>query len=956
MNDIVITNTITISNSNFIIDSIGDVLINTAGTLYDELHSVLLSLGSLTPELRYTKLKTYFSICKKKLVQLLSISKWLTIPGKVEYFQNINSLRDQLTQIENLLNEAEYTLYCTHSHLFSRRVRSLNVTAAKDILAKGTYPYIPIEVFTCGVEPSIKYSNDEKAAMNKRLAICIRAKLALYDKIPTEITCSNIIDGLLILKRPYLYEVGITLSYASEKAPWKVIGFRILSDIHKNENVKIPKNLYDKETYEHEVMKILCKSNNNIQKNDESSMNTNDKPNNNNDNDYKNLVSIHKICIHASLAICLRLFYVLANNHAKTIKRDLLVDFHENNDASSLKISFWKNSTTGNLLYELRIIHARIQSSSSSSRSGTIIGNRFFLELYSRHQDKEKLDCKQIKGLQETLNAEDFVTNGSTLSGLLTHVFSIIAESKLKLLLARLLITPEVITAMGLGLKVELNNEKLGIVLSFGSFSSELVIGVDNQYGKFITIYNGNSSHANIDIFLNEINNIETENYIIRVQEESGINADAANQQLLLKPFITAELILFQLAVGHWTHLFRCVGELELAPINGNFLLESNGIKFSGETLIFELSSCRSQAALNNYIISNAMMSIPQAYMLPDKMLTKRAVEEMDPCNTPLLKKLKPNEMLLNGPDIFVYLVLIIDKSYSATTSALLCSRNKNHLFLPTVTSSIAFDALQFYSENSGSEIRHVINSAYEWKSSITNKDASVRPYTIALSSLNDNDNDTSNDLYYMSYFSEVSVTVLAIRKGDADIDVVFLLLQEAESRVKDGLTSITPSVFEELMNKSEVLMKAKVTLRRSSSSLSPVIESITSNFDKKYDAVCHQHLHVYISHIQADGNNIFSAIIDSLHRGRLLLEFYGVLAATSARSKYNINLIHYDNVCDIDEISMLFSLILKDNKEIIKFLKVEARMPNSLIVDVNGNLVNVKISDMKNNLIDLLN
>jgi hypothetical protein len=108
--------------------------------------------------------------------------------------------------------------------------------------------------------------------MNKRLGICIRAKLALYDTIPNEIKYSNIIDGLLILKQPYLYEIGITLSYANEKSSWKVIGFRILSDIHHNENVKIPKNLYDKETYESEVLKIICNSKTNGNNKDRKSV------------------------------------------------------------------------------------------------------------------------------------------------------------------------------------------------------------------------------------------------------------------------------------------------------------------------------------------------------------------------------------------------------------------------------------------------------------------------------------------------------------------------------------------------------------------------------------------------------------------------------------------------------------------------------------------------------------
>ena len=950
------------------------MLVQTTGTMYDELQSLLLSLRSLTPELRYTKLRTYFIVCKKKLVQLLCVCKWLTIPSNVEYFSNLNSLRDQLSQIENLLNEAEYSLYCTHSHLFSRRVRSLNVEAAKDILARSSYPYIPIEVFTCGIEPISKYTNAEKDSMNKRLTTCIRAKLALYDSIPSEITNSNIIDGLLIIKQPHLYEAGITLKYAHEKAPWKVIGFRILSDISTNENVKVPRNLYDKETYENEVMKIICKNNTNkkdsIQNNDMVIDNDVDT-----DSDRMKLQDIHRICIHASLAVSLRLLYVLANVYAKTIKKDLLVDFNESDNGSTLKISFWKSPTTGNLLYELRITHCRIQSSSSSSSSssltprqntvgeGEIVANRFFVELWSRHEDNNKLEFKKINGIQDYINADDFVSNGSSLSLLLSNVLAILAECKLKILLARLLITPEVITAKCLGLNMELNKEKLGLIISFGSSSSspssEMIIGVDNQYGQFKVRYvNSISTLSNVDVFLKEMNNIESEDYNVRVQEEIGVNgimqlgksdifidSNISIKKNSLKPFITAEVMLFQLAINHWVHLLKREGELEPVAFNAAALLESNGLKPDGECLVFELSSGKSDEIMGEDLIANAMNIIPVAFMI-----SKKRNRENDSSSSLLLKKLKPHEVIVSGPHNFLYLALVIDKSYAATLIALQCDRHCNPLYLPTVISSLTMKTLQFHNDyDNNHEIRQIINSVYEWNSRVGNEGA-VRAYTVALLTIGPYNND---DVYFLSYFSDVSATVLIISRREAQVKAKFLLLQNPE-RKKDGLILISLATFEELIKNSKVLLDVMISLKRTSSLLVPVIQSINSCLNSHYDSVCHLHLHAYISEVKADSNGIFNAIIDGLHKGRLLVEFYGmILLASNSSTKCSANLIHYDNICDTNEISMVFAVIPKadtnSNKDVSNFIKVEAVFPNmTLLVDNNGEVSTIKSNDLK--------
>jgi hypothetical protein len=340
-------------------------------------------------------------------------------------------------------------------------------------------------------------------------------------------------------------------------------------------------------------------------------------------------------------------------------------------------------------------------------------------------------------------------------------------------------------------------------------------------------------------------------------------------------------------------------------------------------------------------------------------MLSKKRNRENVSSSQPLLKKLKAHELIVSGPDNFLYLALVIDKSYAATLIGLQCDRNSNPLYLPTIKSSLTLNTLQFHNDNNNHEIRQMINNLYEWNSRLWN-DGIVRAYTVALlssaTSITNND-----DMYYLSYFSEVSATVLIISHREAQIKATFLLFHNIE-RKTDGLLLISLATFEELMKKSKVLLEVTMSLKRTSSLLVPVIQSITSCLNYQYNAICHLHLHAYISQVKADAIGIFNAIVDGLHRGRLLLEFYGtILLASNSSSTYSVNLIHYDNICDANEISMLLALIPKNNnnssnKDISSFIKVEAIFPDLILrVDNNGEVSTVKSNDIKSTIKNIL-
>jgi hypothetical protein len=509
-----------------------------------------------------------------------------------------------------------------------------------------------------------------------------------------------------------------------------------------------------------------------------------------------------------------------------------------------------------------------------------------------------------------------------------------------------------------------------------------MIIGIDNQYGQFKIRYSkGISTHINIDRFLSEINNIESEEFNIKVLEDIGINGTLAIQnggnitdnnafkKHLLKPFLTADVVLFQLAVNHWAYLLKQVSELEPAAFNHAALLESNGVKLSGECLVFELLSGRNVSTLSNDVMCNAMNMIPETYMLPNDFTKKRNIndEASSSSSSQLLKKLKPNELIFSGPDHFLYLVLVIDKSYSATLTALLCARNSNPLYLPKIKSSLVLNTLQFHNDNNNNDLQKAISNAYEWESRSRNDDV-VRPYTVALHVF---PNTREQDLYFMSYFSDSSVTILVVSLDCAQIRSIFLLLEKPEQK-KDGLVSMSSSMFEEYLKKADVLLEAMISLRRSSLLLLPIVESVTTYLNNSYNALCHQHLFSFISLVQSNANDIFTSIIDTLHKARVLLEFYGlmlkVLSNNESSNKSLINLIHYNNICDADEISMVFAVMPNtnntsnntsntSNKEITNFIRVEAKFPDMTVsIDNNGDVSNVEVNDITIAIANILN
>lgn len=401
----------------------GDVMKRVAYAIHNQLQNILHNMRIQSPELRTQSLLSFISRSKKKLSQLLAITRWLDFAGIPQFFSNMSQLQLKISTHMNRLNENQDALYFTHSQLFSHRIRSLDVISAKDILARGTYPHLPASIFSCGLpweDPSQQKIFDEET-LRRNLNIFLRSKLALVDPIPADIDFSSIRGGLLTVRLDGMFEMILTLDYLDSNSPWNILKFKLCVKSHVRESFDYQQNVSGVEndiltvlrsisvaaspsalTSELESSVPLSSSDSRVQTAaileegniivDDSHSNENvitsavttGIDNNKNTEDNSNVVintgniailpRLHTICEHSSYATALRYFYIQALELSRTIWNGICeAEFQEKTTHSQMVFRFWRSNVTGFFQYELRVIQLRSPLSSYSSIDSEVV-------------------------------------------------------------------------------------------------------------------------------------------------------------------------------------------------------------------------------------------------------------------------------------------------------------------------------------------------------------------------------------------------------------------------------------------------------------------------------------------------------------------------------------------------------------------------------------------------------
>ena len=382
----------------------GDVIKRLAVAIHSQLQNILHNMRIQSPELRTQSLLAFISRSKRKLAQLLAITRWLDMPGVAQFFTNMSQLQLKISSRENRLNENQDALYFTHSQLFSRRIRTLDVVSAKDILARGTYPHLPASIFSSEMPmEDVSESNDAaETALRKSLDIYLRSKLALDDAVPSDIDFSSIDKGVLKLRVTNMYELLLTLDHLDTSSPWNVLRLKLCVVSHPQESFHSVQNLSGVENdillvlrriaegpallisaskaLESQVATASSSSSSSssatassssesglIENNDALGINSNDLTgtdgNNSTITNTQNralLPRFHTICQHTAYATALRYLYVQALETSRTIWSGLChADFQEKRFYSQFVFRFWRSRNTGYYQYELRVIQLR---------------------------------------------------------------------------------------------------------------------------------------------------------------------------------------------------------------------------------------------------------------------------------------------------------------------------------------------------------------------------------------------------------------------------------------------------------------------------------------------------------------------------------------------------------------------------------------------------------------------
>lgn len=180
--------------------SMGDLVQRVAVGIHMEMEQLRHSIKRVDPELRTVTMRNFTSRTLKKLTQLYAIIRWIEQPGPLAHLESLAMLHTQVSLMDAQLSEIQDRLFWSHSFMFGMRSRRLQVGTAVDVLASGTYPNLPVAIWTCGKELQAgsdfsKYSSADKAALIDELNIFLRAKLALDDPIPEGITYASIQQG-----------------------------------------------------------------------------------------------------------------------------------------------------------------------------------------------------------------------------------------------------------------------------------------------------------------------------------------------------------------------------------------------------------------------------------------------------------------------------------------------------------------------------------------------------------------------------------------------------------------------------------------------------------------------------------------------------------------------------------------------------------------------------------------
>lgn len=203
---------------------LGDALQRAVAQIYSDTNLLLLDLKRQDPELRTTELRSFLANSKAKLLQLLSIVRWLGKPHIMQLFHSITQYNMDMATIDGVMARNLDEMFFIHGSVFPLRSSRHECVVARQVMTNGVYCSLPMATNTAGRKPLP--ADMPAPILQGKLDLFIRCKLARLDPLPKDSRyVAAIRSGVLHVSCRNVFSLQLTLQALASDASWMLVHF-----------------------------------------------------------------------------------------------------------------------------------------------------------------------------------------------------------------------------------------------------------------------------------------------------------------------------------------------------------------------------------------------------------------------------------------------------------------------------------------------------------------------------------------------------------------------------------------------------------------------------------------------------------------------------------------------------------------------------------------------------------
>lgn len=207
--------------------SLGDVYQRLSRHIMEEIRVLVASMPSQNPERNTSILSSFTSRTRRKLLQLLALTRWLSSQKVLKLFETLDHFHFQLQDWEVKSAATIHRMFFLHSSIYSMRSPKPLISDAQAIMSPQNLKLtVPPAVFTCGQVAFPTTTHNEAIS---RATITIRAKLAMEKSKEVLVGSlhASLANGVLQVVFLKLFTMQLTVYSCAVSSPWRVLSFRI---------------------------------------------------------------------------------------------------------------------------------------------------------------------------------------------------------------------------------------------------------------------------------------------------------------------------------------------------------------------------------------------------------------------------------------------------------------------------------------------------------------------------------------------------------------------------------------------------------------------------------------------------------------------------------------------------------------------------------------------------------